>query len=316
MNIAGGISLSGPQIPPTVLPDSIIVDALYGLSKAPVGPGQYIAFLGQNIDEPGDPALIINNKEIPLEDTVSVRFIARAGSSAGIFDILPNKLELKDLSGFLRFCTITPTTFSLVDTDNNSNPGIGIQKGSDDFAIDMVQTIPDAFIRFKSNNTEAISINCTGPNVLLVVPTAISNNITTPRGWLELASGGPTLPPFVYNTGTDVQTVPIDGAKNFDGNQEYLTTNGVNFIMAKTLIGSTTLNYAGVAALNCEDQNIPLNGAAVGDPVFLGYDPTNLPANAWLTAFVSAPDTVTVRMASFVLVAGFSIDVTASIQKL
>lgn len=66
-----------------------------------------------------------------------------------------------------------------------------------------------------------------------------------------------------------------------------------------SLTASATLNFGNTAAQNSSDLTIGVTGAEDGDPVALGVPIAALNANSSYSAFVSAPDTVTVRFNNY-----------------
>lgn len=66
----------------------------------------------------------------------------------------------------------------------------------------------------------------------------------------------------------------------------------------KVLWARATVDFASTATqVSTDSTGITVTGAALGDPVILGSDTTFL-ANAVYTAFVSAADTVKVRLSN------------------
>jgi len=76
--------------------------------------------------------------------------------------------------------------------------------------------------------------------------------------------------PFQYTSGVAAQTALQNGAKNYDGANEYLTAGGVNYTIAKTLTVTQALNFGSTASLSSTDLSLTLTGAALGDVVVLG----------------------------------------------
>jgi hypothetical protein len=105
--------------------------------------------------------------------------------------------------------------------------------------------------------------------------------------------------PFKYLAGVAAQVPVVDGAKNFNGTNEFLTAGGVNYTLAKTLTATSALNFGNTAAQTSADLTIALTGAADGDVVLLGVPIAALNADSCYTAFVSAANVVTVRFNNY-----------------
>ncbi len=129
----------------------------------------------------------------------------------------------------------------------------------------------------------------------------IGNNVVTPTAILHLLQGvaGVSGAPFKYTAGVAAQTVLENGAKNFNGTNEFITAGGVNYTIAKTLTNTAALDFPNTAAQASSDLTIGVTGAALGDVVLLGVPNASQPANSCYTAFVSAANTVTVRFNNY-----------------
>lgn len=123
---------------------------------------------------------------------------------------------------------------------------------------------------------------------------------TLPTARLEIIGGGSSAgtAPFKYRAGV-VLLVPENGAKEYDGTNEFLTTGGVRHTLAKTLTNTASLNFGNTLAQASADLTIGVTGAALGDPVVLGVPNASVNANSCYTAWVSAADTVTIRFNNY-----------------
>lgn len=119
---------------------------------------------------------------------------------------------------------------------------------------------------------------------------------TAPTASLHLPAGTATAntAPFKYTSGVASQTTPENGAKNFDGSNEYIAAGGVNYTLAKTLTSTATLNFD-LTAVNSQDLTMTVTGASSGDAVSLSLDPASVPADVTYFGWVSAANTVTIR---------------------
>lgn len=120
---------------------------------------------------------------------------------------------------------------------------------------------------------------------------------TTPSAALHLKAGVATASsaPFKYTSGVSAQTSLENGAKNYDGSNEYLTTGGVNYTIAKTLTNTATLDFTSTAAQSGSELTITVTGAADGDAVSLGVPNASTLTNSSYSAWVSASNTITIR---------------------
>lgn len=75
--------------------------------------------------------------------------------------------------------------------------------------------------------------------------------------------------------------------------------NGVASWQAFSLKFQATLNFGSTAAGQSSDLTFPAPGAAVGNPVALGVPATAVLTNSCYTAWVSSPDTVTIRFNNY-----------------
>jgi hypothetical protein len=88
----------------------------------------------------------------------------------------------------------------------------------------------------------------------------------------------------------------LDGNLNYDGSNLRFTVSTTDYVLAKTLTASATLDFPSISANSYQDLTITVTGAAVGDIVSLGVDAAAIGANIYFpTPWVSAADTVTIR---------------------
>jgi hypothetical protein len=117
-----------------------------------------------------------------------------------------------------------------------------------------------------------IAVNSTTQGVLFPRMTTTQRNaISSPATGLN-----------VYNTTLSTNDVKTAAAW-------YQQPNGLS--------GSGTLDFASTSAFSSTDLTVAITGAAVGDIVMLGTPVQD--ANSTFTAFVSAADTVTIRMNNY-----------------
>lgn len=128
--------------------------------------------------------------------------------------------------------------------------------------------------------------------VTFIVPISWQNG--TPTSSLA----APTTAGASYNMAEGVNpTSPANGdhwTPTSDHNERF-RSNGVTYILAKTLTNTGVLDFPSTGAGAISDLTITVTGAAVGDVVSLGIDNASLTTTASFTAWVSASNTVTVR---------------------
>lgn len=128
----------------------------------------------------------------------------------------------------------------------------------------------------------------------------IGIGLTTPTAVLHLKAGtaSANTAPFKYTAGTNLTFVE-DGAKEFDGTNEFLSAGGVRYTLAKTLTATGSLDFPSTTNGESSDLTITVTGAADGDIVYVGTPNAAVHANTCYTAFVSAANTVTVRFNNY-----------------
>lgn len=152
-------------------------------------------------------------------------------------------------------------------------------------------------------NATAIGYNAkvtTSNSLVLGAGANVGINVSSPTAWLHLPAGTVTAgtAPFKYTSGTNLTAVE-DGAKEYDGTNEFLSVGGVRYTIGKTLTATASLNFPSTSTLTSSDLTITLTGAADGDIVVLGTPNAAVNANSCYTAWVSAANTVTVRFNNY-----------------
>lgn len=242
--------------------------------------------LGQPFGAAGNPAALLFDTEIPLAGRRLAIFDTAAGMAAEFFG--------------QSFSIIAPDPgVSCVSTVSAASAGFlatSTGEGQLNFAVGVLTGWLAGGIALHPGSSPADP--GTG-NILVdfqrmglgVVPTAY---VHTRAG---LASAGNA--PWKYTAGVAAQTVLENGAKNYNGTNEFLTVGGVNYTMAKTLTATANLDFPNTAAQLSADLTIALTGAADGDVVCLGVPIAAQVADTCYTAFVSAANTVTVRFNNY-----------------
>ncbi len=122
--------------------------------------------------------------------------------------------------------------------------------------------------------------------------------IAQPSALIHLNAGtaSASTAPLKFTSGTNL-TTPENGAVEYDGTNYFATSGSVRYTLAKTLIGSATLDFASTTTRTSRDLTITVTGATTND--FAIVNPGTNNANTTYTAWVSAANTVTVRFNNY-----------------
>ncbi len=124
--------------------------------------------------------------------------------------------------------------------------------------------------------------------------------IAQPSAALHLKAGTSTAStaPLKFTSGTNLST-PESGAVEFDGTNYFVTSSSVRYTLAKTLIGTASLDFPSTATRLSADLTFTLTGATTNDFVIVNPPSASLVANTCYTAWVSAANTITVRFNNY-----------------
>lgn len=124
--------------------------------------------------------------------------------------------------------------------------------------------------------------------------------VAQPSAALHLKAGtsAANTAPLKFTSGTNLST-PESGTMEFDGTNYYVTSGSTRYTMAKTLIGSASLDFGSAATRTSLDLTIAVAGATTNDFVIVNPPSTSIVANICYTAWVSSAGTVTVRFNNF-----------------
>lgn len=170
---------------------------------------------------------------------------------------------------------------------------LGVAKFTIDNArVNVTQT-------FGTNSDNAIDIGSAATNRFRTINLGTSIGIAigiTPTAKIHIGAGtaSASTAPFKYTSGTNL-TTPENGAKEYDGTNEFLTAGSVRYILAKTLTTTSVLDFPDTMANESSDLTVSLTGAALGDVVSLGVPHASVPITGSFMAWVSATDQITVR---------------------
>lgn len=129
---------------------------------------------------------------------------------------------------------------------------------------------------------------------------AIGGAATNLNCFFIIAAGTIAKAPARYSAGP-VTTTIVNGNKEFDGTNEFVSAGGVRYTMAKTLTAVATLNFPAILTGAHQDLTIALTGAADGDVISLGIPSAAVTNGVSFFAFVSSPGVVTVRAYNYSL---------------
>lgn len=94
-------------------------------------------------------------------------------------------------------------------------------------------------------------------------------------------------------------TTPENGLLNYVSNNLQFTETSTNYILAKTLTATASLDFTNTLAQTSNDLTITVTGAATGDPVSLAIPHSEAVSGSCFTAWVSSSNTVTVRFNNY-----------------
>lgn len=281
------------------------------------------AVLGQDVGAPGDPAALLSSRYVPmgaffirlfnLLDSITFTqgkiTLIDANNVAGdnVFDVQSS------LNGFRRIRVLntnsgaTAGAGSLYTNDVGRSLQFFMGSSTGQFVADGVvfrttgfggmnivsDNGPIAFGRSPFIGLSEYARFIAGGNFGL--------GLQTPTAVLHIKAGavGAGTAPYKYSSGVAAQTVLENGAKNYDGSNEYLTAGGINYTIAKTLTATGVLAFPLTAAQTSSDLTIAVTGAADGDVVSVGVPIAALLPDSCYTAFVSAAGVVTVRFNNY-----------------
>lgn len=272
----GGFNFTGPQQQnPT---PATVTGADNGVSMSTVTPTNTV--LGQDVADPSSPAVLLSDREIPMNG-FQIEFIS-PGLGNDRVQIRQGLIHVTNATQRLAMQAASLIWLDLVGG------------GSIDHLFSLSGTDLHMLVQAGGTNSGFL-LDATNGRL------CIGNNVVTPTAILHLLAGVNTASgaPFKYTAGVAAQTVLENGAKNFNGTNEFLTAGGVNYTMAKTLTNTAALDFPNTAAQTSSDLTITVTGAAVGDVVLLGVPAASVNADSCYTAFVSAANTVTVRFNNY-----------------
>lgn len=144
-------------------------------------------------------------------------------------------------------------------------------------------------------------------NSTLLTTTLGSGNtgygVTTPTARVHLIASTATAGSAslkIDNTATGNTTAERGAIEHINDNLTFgAGSTPVRYILAKTLTNTATLDFPSTPGQTNSDLTITVTGAALGDVVSLGVPFASVMANSCYTGFVSAADTVTVRLNNY-----------------
>ncbi|HEY6019677.1 MAG TPA: hypothetical protein VIY48_07180 [Candidatus Paceibacterota bacterium] len=109
------------------------------------------------------------------------------------------------------------------------------------------------------------------------------------------SSGVPTIEAFASASGTPIVVDRTAGIAYIADSTDTVVEIGFKSVIASILTATASLSFGSIAANGVGTQTITVTGAATGDTVVAGA-PAALEAGLTFSAFVSATNTVTIRL--------------------
>jgi hypothetical protein len=169
---------------------------------------------------------------------------------------------------------------------------VSIPVGSDEPANAVLQSTFYNDIVSINKRTGVLEKAATDQTAGLVVQTVTNGDI-------DHAPSGDAVNDFVTNEIVDVLTSTVA-----NGDITHAPTGNAvfDYVEAKVLTGTASLNFPNLVAFAVADLTVTVTGAATGDSVSLG-PPAAINAGLLWCGFVSAADTVTVRVYNLTAIA-------------
>ena len=279
MSLGIGTLATHQKQDPVIIPPATVTAAANGVSLS----GTTVV-LGNDVNDGLQPARLSSSREIPM-NTFNVFFRSVSGVNTTGFRVAETQCQFENSpvnrrftfnSSSILFFSFSPSTTSL-EMMYEINAGV------------------EFFNIHKGGSSNGCRVDTTNGRIFA------GDNTTVPTARVHIIAGtaGVGNAPFKYIAGVAAQTVLENGAKNFNGSNEFMTAGGVNYTMAKTLTATASLNFPNTAAQTSSDLTITVTGAADGDVVALGVPIASQNADSCFTAFVSAANTVTVRFNNY-----------------
>jgi hypothetical protein len=111
---------------------------------------------------------------------------------------------------------------------------------------------------------ESTSFNFDGTNIAMAIGAAVSTTV-----FILIGAGTSAKAPFRYTAGVNTAAI-VDGNKEFNGSNEFISAGGVRYTLAKTLQVVATLDFPNTAPQTTSTLTVAVTGAADGDQVVVG----------------------------------------------
>jgi len=193
----------------------------------------------------------------------------------------------------------TTTYKRLVIANTGGNLTIGVQNNTGDVSFN---TQPYASILFSRSKTDLLF--GTNDLIRMTIKDTTGNvglGVLSPTARLHLTGGtiNPNTAPIKFSS-SSLLTNPEAFALETDNDFLFYTNNSSQrFTINHGIRQDATINFPSTSASSSSDQNITVTNAVIGDVVSLGIPNSTVLSNVFYMAWVSAANTVTVRLINF-----------------
>lgn len=276
-----------------------------------------IVQLGQSTGQAGNPAALLNNREIPLG--VNALSITGARGSG------PFSITFRATSDDFLQSTFNTNSFARMRVDN-TNSGISAGAGTLCFndvshggyyymASSTNAYIPDGFAVVSNGGASGLGL-VAGPGPIFLGGNVgppysageyarftntgkLGLGLKTPSALIHIKAGTATAgtAPLKLTPGTVLAT-PEDGAMEYDGTDWYVTQDATRYKLVKALTGQLTTDFGApaLAAANAVTASLSVPGAQPGDIVTVNANAGTVnPPSIMITAYITTANTIVLQ---------------------
>lgn len=153
-------------------------------------------------------------------------------------------------------------------------------------------------IEFAVTNPGQTVLNSNNPEMVIASTGNVGIGLNDPTAVLELKAGtaSSNSAPLKLSSGTNLST-PEAGAMEYDGSNLYFTPSTTRKILMTGLTTTQTLDFPNITSGNTSELNVTVAGATVGSACSCAPN-TSIELGLQWSCYVSAPNTVTVRVSN------------------